>query len=57
MLKKATRAAFALSSMLDNTACTETITKLNQLIEPFMLYGAEQWLPYIYLFIYLLSFI
>ena len=48
MLKKASRAAFALSSMLDNTAST-TINKLfNQLIEPILLYRAEQWLPYIH---------
>ena len=49
MLKKATRAAFALSSMLDNTASAQTIAKLfNQLIEPILLYGAEQWLTYIH---------
>ena len=49
MLKKASRAAFALSSMLDNTASATTINKLfNQFIEPILLYGAEQWLPYIH---------
>ena len=49
MLKKASRAAFALSSMLDNTASATTINKLfNQLIEPILLYRAEQWLPYIH---------
>ena len=49
MLKKASRAAFALSSMLDSTASATTINKLfNQFIEPILLYGAEQWLPYIH---------
>ena len=49
MLKKASRAAFALSSMLDNTVSTTTINKMfNQLIEPILLYGVEQWLPYIH---------
>ena len=49
MLKKASRAAFALSSMLDNTVSATTINKLfNQLIEPILLYGSEQWLPYIH---------
>ena len=49
MLKKASHAAFALSSILDNTVSATTINKLfNQLIEPILLYGAEQWLPYIH---------
>ena len=49
MLKKPSRAAFALSSMLDNTVSTTTINKLfNQLVEPILLYGVEQWLPYIH---------
>ena len=48
MLKKASRTAFALSSMLDNTVSATTINKLfNQLIEPILLYRVEQWLPYI----------
>ena len=48
MLKKASRTAFALSSMLDNTVSATTINKLfNQLIKPILLYGVEQWLPYI----------
>ena len=35
--------------MLDNTASTKTINQLfSQLIEPILLYGAEQWLPYIH---------
>ena len=47
MLKKATRAAFALST--NNTASTTTINRLfNQLIEPILLYGVEQWLSYIH---------
>ena len=42
MLKKASWAAFALSS-------ATTVNKLfNQLIEPILLYGVEQWLPYIH---------
>ena len=49
MLKKASWAAFALSSILDNTVSAATINKLfNQLIEPILLYGSEQWLPYIH---------
>ena len=49
MLKKASRAAFALSSMLDNTVSATTINKLfNQLVEPILLYGVEQWFPYIH---------
>ena len=49
MLKKASRAAFALSSMLDHTVSTTTINKLfDQLVEPILLYGIEQWLPYIH---------
>ena len=49
MLKKASRAAFALSSILDNTVSPTTNNKLfNQLIEPILLYGSEQWLPYIH---------
>ena len=40
---------FALSTMLDNTASALTITKLfNQLIEPILLYCAEQWLLYVH---------
>ena len=35
--------------MLDNTASAKTINQLfSQLIEPVLLYGAEQWLPYIH---------
>ena len=49
MLKKASQAAFALSSMLGNTVSANTINKLfNQLIEPILLYGTEQWVPYIH---------
>ena len=49
MLKKATRAAFTLSTMLDNTASATTIIRLFiQLIEPILLYGVQQWLPYIH---------
>ena len=49
MLKKASRAAFALSSMLDNTVSATTINKLfDQLVEPILLYGVEQWMPYIH---------
>ena len=49
MLKKASRAAFALSSMLDHTVSATTINKLfDQLVEPILLYGVEQWLPYIH---------
>ena len=44
MLKRATRAAFALSTMMDNTASATTINKLfNRLIEPILLCGVEQW--------------
>ena len=47
MLSKSTRAAYGLRNMLDNTASATTITHLfSQLIEPILLYGAEQWLPY-----------
>ena len=49
MLSKGTRASFALRSMLDHTATATTINKLfSQLIEPILLYGAEQWMPYIH---------
>ena len=35
--------------MLDNTASATLINKLfSQLIEPILLYGVEQWLPYIH---------
>ena len=35
--------------MPDNTVSATTVNKLfNQLIEPILLYGVEQWLPYIY---------
>ena len=47
MITKATRAAYGLRNMLDNTASATTINNLfSQLIEPILLYGAEQWLPY-----------
>ena len=47
MIAKATRAAYGLRTMLDNTASANTINQLfSQLIEPILLYGAEQWLPY-----------
>ena len=49
MLHKATKAAFALKSMLDNTASATLINTLfAQLIKPILLYGVEQWLPYIH---------
>ena len=49
MLRKATKAAFALRSMLNNTATATLINTLYaQLIEPILLYGVEQWLPYIH---------
>ena len=49
MLRKATKAAFALRSMLDNTASATLLNTLYaQLIEPILLYGVEQWLPYIH---------
>ena len=47
MLHKATKAAFTLKSMLDNTASATLINTLfAQLIEPILLSGVEQWLPY-----------
>ena len=47
MLQKASRAACALRSMIDNTAAASVINKLfEQLIEPILLYAVEQWLPY-----------
>ena len=47
MIRKATKAAYALSATLDNCASATIINKLySQLIEPILLYGAEQWLPY-----------
>ena len=49
MLRKATKAAFTLRSMLDNTASATLLNTLYaQLIEPILLYGVEQWLPYIH---------
>ena len=49
MLRKATKAAFALRSMLDNTASATLLNTLYaQLIEPILLYGVEQWLPYVH---------
>ena len=45
----ATKAAFALRSMLDNTASATLLNTLYvQLIEPILLYGVEQWLPYVH---------
>ena len=49
MLQKASRAAYALRSMIDSTAAaTVTNTLFEQLIEPILLYAVEQWLPYIH---------
>ena len=49
MLRKATKAAFAHRSMLDNTASATLLNTLYaQLIEPILLYGVEQWLPYVH---------
>ena len=49
MLQKASRDAYGLRSMIDNTAVATVINKLfEQLIEPILLYVVEQWLPYIH---------
>ena len=49
MLQKASRATYALRSMLDNTVAAKVVNKLyEQLIEPILLYAVEQWLPYIH---------
>ena len=49
MIRKATKAAFALRSMLDNTVSAKVINQLfTQLIKPILMYGVEQWLPYIH---------
>ena len=49
MLQKASRATYALRSMLDNTVAAKVVNKLyDQLIEPILLYAVEQWLPYIH---------
>ena len=49
MLQKASRATYALHSMLDSTVAAKVVNKLyEQLIEPILLYAVEQWLPYIH---------
>ena len=49
MLQKASRATYALRSMLDSTVAAKVVNKLyEQLIEPILLYAVEQWLPYIH---------
>ena len=49
MLQKASRASYALRSMIDNTVEAKVVNKLyEQLIEPILLYAVEQWLPYIH---------
>ena len=49
MFRKASKAAFALSSMLSPTTSATLINKLfSQLIEPILLYAAEQWIPYVH---------
>ena len=47
MLQKASRASYALRSMIDSTVAAKVVNKLyEQLIEPILLYAVEQWLPY-----------
>ena len=49
MLRKASKAAFALSSMLSSTTSTTLINRLfSQLIEPILLYAVEQWILYVH---------
>ena len=49
ILRKASKAAFALSSVLTSTTSATLINKLfSQLIEPILLYAAEQWIPYVH---------
>ena len=49
MLQKASRASYALRSLLDSTVAAKVVNKLyEQLIEPILLYAVEQWLPYIH---------
>ena len=49
ILQKASRASYALRSMLDSAVAAKVVNKLyEQLIEPILLYAVEQWLPYIH---------
>ena len=49
MLQKASRATYALRSMIDSTIAATVVNKLfEQLIEPILLYAIGQWLPYIH---------
>ena len=49
MLRKASKAAFPLSSMLSATASATLLNRLfSQLIEPILLYAVEQWIPYVH---------
>ena len=49
MIRKASKAAFALSSMLSPSTSATLLNKLfAQLIEPILLYAVEQWIPYIH---------
>ena len=49
MLQKASRASYALRSMIDNTVAAKVVNKLYEhLIEPILLYAVVQWLPHIH---------
>ena len=49
MIRKASKAAFALSTMLSSSTSATLLNRLFlQLIEPILLYAVEQWIPYVH---------
>ena len=49
MIRKASKAAFALSTMLSPSTSATLLNRLfSQLIEPILLYAVEQWIPYMH---------
>ena len=49
MIRKASKAAFALSTMLSSSTSATLLNRLfSQLIEPILLYAVEQWIPYMH---------
>ena len=49
MIRKASKAAFALSTMLSSSTSATLLNRLfSQLIEPILLYAVEQWIPYVH---------
>ena len=49
MIRKASKAAFAFSTMLSSSTSATLLNRLfSQLIEPILLYAVEQWIPYVH---------